>query len=148
VRKCRFALASIEYSSGPPPVRSENGQLVTYVSVDTTASDLGGYVQKAGEHLRQAVHARPASIGNGPERSSNCSRSRRVCSSSSVHVADYHPADLCEHTFVRETCIVLLAVPFSLVGAFWLLYLCGYQFSVAVAVGLIALAGIDAEPAS
>ncbi len=44
-----------------------------------------------------------------------------------------------------KTCIVLLAVPFSLVGAFWLLYLCGYQFSVAVAVGLIALAGIDAE---
>src|ERR1700679_1210395 len=44
-----------------------------------------------------------------------------------------------------KTGIVLLAVPFSLVGAFWLLYLCGYQFSVAVAVGLIALAGIDAE---
>jgi len=44
-----------------------------------------------------------------------------------------------------KTGIVLLAVPFSLIGAFWLLYLCGYQFSVAVAVGLIALAGIDAE---
>jgi copper/silver efflux system protein len=44
-----------------------------------------------------------------------------------------------------KTGIVLMAVPFSLVGAFWLLYLCGYQFSVAVAVGLIALAGIDAE---
>jgi Cu(I)/Ag(I) efflux system membrane protein CusA/SilA len=41
--------------------------------------------------------------------------------------------------------MVLLAIPFSLVGAFWLLYLCGYQLSVAVAVGLIALAGIDAE---
>jgi Cu(I)/Ag(I) efflux system membrane protein CusA/SilA len=47
-------------------------------------------------------------------------------------------------SFVK-TCIVLIAVPFSLVGAFWLLYLCNYQFSVAVAVGLIALAGIDAE---
>src|SRR3984957_20859386 len=44
-----------------------------------------------------------------------------------------------------RTCIVLLAVPFSLVGAFWLLYLCGYQFSVAVAVGLIAGAGFDVE---
>ena len=46
---------------------------------------------------------------------------------------------------IVKTAIVLLSVPFSLVGAFWLLYLCGYQFSVAVAVGLIALAGIDAE---
>jgi Cu(I)/Ag(I) efflux system membrane protein CusA/SilA len=44
-----------------------------------------------------------------------------------------------------KTCIVLLAVPFSLVGAFWLLYLLGYNMSVAVWVGLIALAGLDAE---
>jgi copper/silver efflux system protein len=50
-------LASIEYSSGPPEVPSENGQLVTYVSVDTIASDFGGYVQKAGERLQQVVHA-------------------------------------------------------------------------------------------
>ena len=44
-----------------------------------------------------------------------------------------------------KTAIVLLAVPFSLVGAFWLLYLCGYNLSVAVWIGLIALAGLDAE---
>src|SRR5208337_3937854 len=44
-----------------------------------------------------------------------------------------------------RTAIVLLAVPFSLVGAFWLLYLLGYNLSVAVGVGLIALAGLDAE---
>ncbi len=52
-------LASIQYASGPPEVRSENGQLVAYVSVDTTASDFGGYVQRAGERLRQTVHAPP-----------------------------------------------------------------------------------------
>ena len=46
---------------------------------------------------------------------------------------------------VVKTAIVLLAVPFSLVGAFWLLYLLGYNMSVAVWVGLIALAGLDAE---
>src|SRR5207244_5365596 len=46
---------------------------------------------------------------------------------------------------VTKTFIVLLAVPFSLVGAFWLLWLLGYNMSVAVAVGLIALAGLDAE---
>ena len=46
---------------------------------------------------------------------------------------------------VTKTCIVLLAVPFSLVGAFWLIYLLGYNMSVAVWVGIIALAGLDAE---
>src|SRR5207248_2619212 len=46
---------------------------------------------------------------------------------------------------VTKTAIVLLAVPFSLIGAFWLLYLLGYNMSVAVWVGLIALAGLDAE---
>jgi Cu(I)/Ag(I) efflux system membrane protein CusA/SilA len=48
-------------------------------------------------------------------------------------------------TSVTETAIVFLAVPFSLVGAFWLLYLLGYNLSVAVWVGIIALAGLDAE---
>ena len=48
-------------------------------------------------------------------------------------------------TSVTETVIILLAVPFSLVGAFWLLYLLGYNLSVAVWVGIIALAGLDAE---
>ncbi len=89
---------------------------------------------------------RPVSIGNGPDRSSNCSRSK-------ARLLVIIPFTLLiiilliyvnTRSFVK-TCIVLLAVPFSLVGAFWLLYLCGYQFSVAVAVGLIALAGIDAE---
>ena len=46
---------------------------------------------------------------------------------------------------ITKTFIVLLTVPFSLVGAFWLLYLLGYNMSVAVWVGLIALAGLDAE---
>jgi Cu(I)/Ag(I) efflux system membrane protein CusA/SilA len=139
-------LASIEYSSGPPEVRSENGQLVTYVSVDTIASDFGGYVRQAGERLRQMVHAAP---GVYWEWAGSFEQLQQVEQRLLVIV----PFTLLiiilliyvnTRSFVK-TCIVLLAVPFSLIGAFWLLYLCGYQFSVAVAVGLIALAGIDAE---
>ena len=139
-------LASIEYASGPPEVRSENGQLVTYVSVDTTAGDIGGYVKQAGERLRQMVHAPP---GVYWEWAGSFEQLQQVESRLLVII----PFTLLiiilliyvnTRSFVK-TCIVLLAVPFSLVGAFWLLYLCGYQFSVAVAVGLIALAGIDAE---
>jgi Cu(I)/Ag(I) efflux system membrane protein CusA/SilA len=139
-------LASIQFSSGPPEVRSENGQLVTYVSVDTTASDFGGYVKKAGERLRERVHPPQ---GVYWEWAGSFEQLQQVEQRLLVIV----PFTLLiiilllyvnTRSFVK-TCIVLLAVPFSLVGAFWLLYLCGYQFSVAVAVGLIALAGIDAE---
>ena len=140
------SLASIEYSSGPPEVRSENGQLVTYVSVDTTARDFGGYVQKAGERLRQMVHAPPGVYwewAGSFEQLEQVKRRLLVIIPFTLMIIILL-IYVNTRSFVK-TCIVLLAVPFSLVGAFWLLYLCHYQFSVAVAVGLIALAGIDAE---
>ncbi|MCE0523815.1 MAG: CusA/CzcA family heavy metal efflux RND transporter [Methylacidiphilales bacterium] len=139
-------LASIQFSSGPPEVRSENGQLVTYVSVDTTARDFGGYVKRAGELLRRTVHP---PLGVYWEWAGSFEQLQQV----EQRLVLIIPFTLLiivlllyvnTRSFVR-TGIVLLAVPFSLIGAFWLLYLCGYQFSVAVAVGLIALAGIDAE---
>lgn len=140
------SLASIQYSSGPPEVRSENGQLVTYVSVDTTSRDFGGYVRRAGERLRQMVHAPP---GVYWEWAGSFEQLQQVESRLLV-IIPFTLLIIVLLIYVNtrslvKTGIVLLAVPFSLVGAFWLLYLCGYQFSVAVAVGLIALAGIDAE---
>ncbi|MCE0484096.1 MAG: CusA/CzcA family heavy metal efflux RND transporter [Methylacidiphilales bacterium] len=139
-------LAAIEFSSGPPEVRSENGQLVSYVSVDTTASDFGGYVKKAGERLRDTVHP-PQGVywewaGSFEQLQQVEERLMLIIPFTLLIIILL--LYLNTRSLVR-TGIVLLAVPFSLVGAFWLLYLCGYQFSVAVAVGLIALAGIDAE---
>jgi Cu(I)/Ag(I) efflux system membrane protein CusA/SilA len=139
-------LASVEYASGPPEIRSENGQLVTYVSVDTTASDFGGYVVRASEHLRQAVHAPP---GVYWEWAGSFEQLQQV-ENRLLLIIPFTLLIIILLIYVNtrsvvKTCIVLLTVPFSLVGAFWLLYLCGYQLSVAVAVGLIALAGIDAE---
>jgi Cu(I)/Ag(I) efflux system membrane protein CusA/SilA len=139
-------LASIQFSSGPPEVRSENGQLVTYVSVDTTASDFGGYVKKAGERLTQMVHP-PQGVywewaGSFEQLEQVEQRLLIIIPFTLLIIVLLLVVNT--RSFVK-TCIVLLAVPFSLVGAFWVLYLCGYQFSVAVAVGLIALAGIDAE---
>jgi len=139
-------LASIEFASGPPEVRSENGQLVTYVSVDAVASDTGGYVKKADELLKQSVHAAP---GVYWEWAGSFEQLQGVETRLLV-VVPFTLLIIVLLLYVNtrsivKTGIVLLAVPFSLVGAFWLLYFCGYQFSVAVAVGLIALAGIDAE---
>ena len=110
-------LASIEYASGPPEVRSENGQLVTYVSIDTIASDFGGYVQQAGERLRQVVHAPP---GVYWEWAGSFEQLQQVEKRLLVII----PFTLLiiilliyvnTRSFVK-TCIVLLAVPFSLVG--------------------------------
>jgi copper/silver efflux system protein len=139
-------LASIEFSSGPPEVRSENGQLVTYVSVDTIAHDFGGYVQRAGERLRERVHAPPGVYWEwaGSFEQLQQAEHRLLLIVPFTLLIIILLIQLNTRSVVR-TGIVLLAVPFSLVGAFWLLYWCGYQFSVAVAVGLIALAGIDAE---
>jgi Cu(I)/Ag(I) efflux system membrane protein CusA/SilA len=139
-------LASVQFASGPPAVRSENGQLVTYVSVDTTAKDFGGYVQQAGDRLRQRVHAPPGVYWEwaGSFQQLQQVESRLLVIIPFTLLIIVLLIYLNTGSFVK-TCIVLLAVPFSLIGAFWLLYLCGYQFSVAVAVGLIALAGIDAE---
>ena len=139
-------LASIEFSSGPPEVRSENGQLVTYVSVDTIAHDFGGYVQRAGERLRERVHAPPGVYWEwaGSFEQLQQVEHRLLLIVPFTLLIIILLIQLNTRSVVR-TGIVLLAVPFSLVGAFWLLYWCGYQFSVAVAVGLIALAGIDAE---
>jgi Cu(I)/Ag(I) efflux system membrane protein CusA/SilA len=138
--------AAIEYASGPPEVRSENGQLVSYVSVDTVADDFGGYVQKATEQLNQAVHAAPGVYWEwaGSFQQLQQVEQRLVIIVPFTLLIIVLLIYLNTRSVVR-TCIVLLAVPFSLIGAFWLLYLLGYHFSVAVAVGLIALAGIDAE---
>jgi Cu(I)/Ag(I) efflux system membrane protein CusA/SilA len=139
-------LASVDYSSGPPEVRSENGQLVTYVSVDTIASDFGGYVKRAEDRLRERVHAQPGVYWEwaGSFEQLQQVEQRLLVIIPFTLLIIFLLIYVNTRSFVK-TCIVLLAVPFSLVGAFWLLYLCGYQFSVAVAVGLIALAGIDAE---
>jgi len=140
------ALASIQFSSGPPEVRTENGQLVGYVAVDSTANDIGGYVERAGKHLRQVIQP---SSGIYWEWAGSFEQLQRTAARLTMVI----PVTLLIIVLLLyfntrsavKTGIVLLAIPFSLVGAFWLTYLFGYQLSVAVAVGMIALAGIDAE---
>ena len=139
-------LADIRYTSGPPSVRSENGQLVGFVFVDTTASDMVGFVQKASDKIREKVKF---PTGYFMEWAGSFEYFLRAKERLMVIV----PFTLLiifvliylNTKSVIRTFIVFLAVPFSLVGAFWLLYLLDYNMSVAVAVGLIALAGIDAE---
>src|ERR671919_2384536 len=139
-------LADIQYKTGPPSVRSENGKLVGFVFVDITTSDLEGYVKKASQLLSQRIQYPPGYYiewaGQFQYLQAAKERLKIVVPFTLliIFVLIY-----INTKSVTKTAIVLLAVPFSLVGAFWLLYLLGYNMSVAVRVGLIALAGLDAE---
>ncbi len=139
-------LADIQYKTGPPSIRDENGQLVGFVFIDLTTSDIEGYVRAASEKIRQSVRF-PAGYytqwaGQFEYLKAAEARLRIVIPFTLliIFVLLYLNTQS-----VVKTAIVLLAVPFSLIGAFWLLYLLGYNMSVAVWVGLIALAGLDAE---
>src|SRR5579859_2780411 len=139
-------LADINYKTGPPSIRNENGQLVGFVFVDITTDDIEGYVKTASRRIGESVQFPPGYYiqwaGQFEYLKSAEQRLRVVVPFTLliIFVLIY----LNTRSAVKTT-IVLLAVPFSLVGAFWLLYLLGYNMSVAVWVGLIALAGLDAE---
>ncbi len=139
-------LADIQYKTGPPSIRDENGQLVGFVFIDLTTSDIEGYVRAASEKIKQTVSF-PAGYytqwaGQFEYLKAAEARLKVVIPFTLliIFVLIYMNTQS-----VAKTAIVLLAVPFSLIGAFWLLYLLGYNMSVAVWVGLIALAGLDAE---
>src|SRR5437660_1071713 len=139
-------VADIKYRTGPPSIRNENGQLVGFVLVDPATTDIDGYVRHASKRIAERVKF-PA--GYYTEWAGQFQYIRQAEQRLKIVV----PLTLLiiflliyfNTRSVTKTLIVLLAVPFSLIGAFWLLWLLGYHMSVAVWVGLLALAGLDAE---
>ncbi len=139
-------LADIEYKTGPPSIRNENGQLVGFVFVDITTEDIEGYVKAASKRIGESVQFPPGYYLQwaGQFEYLKSANQRLLVLFPFTLVIIFVLIYLNTRSVVK-TCIVLLAVPFSLVGAFWFLYLLGYNMSPAVWVGLIALAGLDAE---
>ncbi len=138
-------VADISASTGPPMIRSEDGKLVGFVFVDTDRP-IADYVEEAKRVVDREVTvpagARLAWVGQFKyfERAREKLKTVVPVTLLLVFLLLYFNTGS-----LVETGIVLLAVPFSLVGAVWLLYLLDYHMSVAVWVGLIALAGLDAE---
>jgi Cu(I)/Ag(I) efflux system membrane protein CusA/SilA len=138
-------LADVKIIRGPTVIKSEKGLLNDYVYIDFSGRDVGGYVDEA--KLKAASVKIPA--GYRLEWSGEYEYLLKTHESLKVVI----PLTLfiifvliyLNTNSVIKTAIVLLAVPFSLVGSFWLLYLLGYNLSIAVWVGIIALAGLDAE---
>jgi Cu(I)/Ag(I) efflux system membrane protein CusA/SilA len=141
-------LAAIRLVEGPAMIRDENGRLsgYVYVDVDTTRRDIGGYVAEAKKAIEEKLKL-PA--GYTLTWSGQYEAMERVKQRMLIVV----PITLLIIFFliymntqsIPKTMIVLLAVPFSAVGAIWLLAALGYNMSIGVWVGLIALLGLDAE---
>ncbi|MBI4365680.1 MAG: efflux RND transporter permease subunit, partial [Deltaproteobacteria bacterium] len=133
-------------TTGPGMIRDENGLLAGYVYIDMAGRDMGSYVAEA----KRLVAARvPLPTGYSLEWSGQYEYMERVREKLLTIV----PITLLliflliylNTGSAVKTGIVLLAVPFSAIGAFWLLWILGYNMSIAVWVGIIALLGLDAE---
>ena len=139
-------VASIEFAPGAPMIRSENGQLNDLVSIDVRGRDVGGYVAEARRLVAERVQMPP---GYRVEWSGQYEALERVKARLGIVVPLTIAVIvlLLYLTFgsLAETAIVLLSLPFALIGGVWMMWLFNYNLSVAVAVGFIALAGVAAE---
>jgi Cu(I)/Ag(I) efflux system membrane protein CusA/SilA len=139
-------LADLRYLNGPSDIRDENGQLVSYVFIDILGRDINGYVRAASKRISERVQFPPGYY-------IQWAGQFQYLQAAEKRLAVLIPFTLLiifvllylNTRSLTKTFIVLLTVPFSLVGAFWLIYLLGYNMSVATWIGLIALAGLDAE---
>jgi Cu(I)/Ag(I) efflux system membrane protein CusA/SilA len=141
-------LADIRLRSGPSMLRDENGMLNAYVTVDVAGRDVGSYVAEAKQVVRDKIQLPPgyAIVWSGQFEAMERVKQRLFI----VVPLTLFVIILLLYLNTRsmtKTFIVMLAVPFSAVGAIWLLYLLGYNMSIGVWVGLIALMGVDAETA-
>ncbi len=139
-------LANVSYKTGPPSIRNENGQLVGFVFVDITSSNIDDYVRAANQRIKERVKFPPGYYIQWAGQFEYLKEAEaRLLVIAPFTLLIIFVLIYLNTRSVGKTVIVLLAVPFSLVGAFWTLYLLDYHMSVAVWVGLIALAGLDAE---
>jgi len=141
-------LAEIQPATGPGMIRDEGGLLTGYVYVDVADRDPGGYVREAQEMVRQKVKLPPgfAITWSGQYEAMERVNKRLWLVLPGTGFLILLLLYLNTRSVVK-TLIVVLAVPFSAIGAVWFLYLLGYNMSVGVWVGMIALLGVDAETA-
>ena len=141
-----IAVAEISTQRGPPVIKSENARPNAWIYVDINSSDIGGYVARAKQVIADQVKI-PA--GYTLEWSGQFEYMQRAAAKMRIVI----PATLLliflllyfNFGNLMAPVVVLLSVPFALIGGFWLVWWLGYNLSVAVAVGFIALAGVAAE---
>jgi len=139
-------VAKVSIIKAPPGIRTENALLAAYIFVDIRDRDIGGYVADAQKAVREQVKFPAGYYATWSGQFEYMERAKEKLAVV-VPLTILIVFVLLYLNFKRltETLIVMLSVPFSLVGGIWLMYLLGYNMSVAVAVGFIALVGVAAE---
>lgn len=139
-------LADIQLTAGPSMIKNEEGQLVGYVTVDMAGRDIGGYVEEAKKIVAQKIKLPQGYTLSWSGQYEYMQRAKeRLIYVIPLTLLIIFVLLYLNFQSVAKTLIVLLSVPFALVGSIWLLYFLGYNLSVAVWVGIIALAGVAAE---
>lgn len=139
-------LAGLRFAVGPPSIKSENAKPNAWVYVDLRGVDVGTYVENARRIVGERVKVPAGYTVAWSGQYEYMERARqRLMYVIPLTIVLAVVLVLLNTRSVVKTGIVFLAVPFSLVGAVWLLYLLDYNMSIAVWVGIIALAGLDAE---
>jgi Cu(I)/Ag(I) efflux system membrane protein CusA/SilA len=139
-------VASVTPSRGPSSIRTENGQLAVYIYVDIRDRDIGGYVTEAQRAVQASVAFPPGAYlvwsGQYEYLERAAARLKIVVP---VTLAIIFLLLYLNFRNITDTLIVMLSLPFALVGGIWLMWALGFNLSVAVVVGFIALAGVAAE---
>ena len=139
-------IAQIERTRGATSIRTENGQFAVYIFVDIAGRDLGGYVEEAQAVVAEKVVLPPGySLGWSGQFEYLERAKARLAIVVPVTLAIIFLLLYLNFRRLTETMIVMLSLPFALVGGVWLMWWMGFNLSVAVAVGFIALAGVAAE---
>jgi copper/silver efflux system protein len=139
-------IAAVELTRGPTSIRTENGQLAGYIYVDIHDRDLGGYVADAQRAVQASIQFPPGYYlvwsGQYEYLERAAARLRMVVPATLLIIFLLLYLNF---RSITDTMIVMLSLPFALVGGLWLMWGLGFNLSVAVAVGFIALAGVAAE---
>jgi copper/silver efflux system protein len=141
-------IAEVKLVEGPSMIRDENGLLAGYVYVDfdTSKIDVGGYVERAKQAVAAALPPTPGYAVSWSGQYENMLRVKeRLKLILPITLVLIFGLLYLNTKSSFKAALVMLAVPFSAVGAIWLLYFLGYNVSIAVWVGMIALMGLDAE---
>ncbi|MFG1261037.1 CusA/CzcA family heavy metal efflux RND transporter, partial [Xanthobacter flavus] len=139
-------VAKVELTRGATSIRTENGQLAVYVFVDIADRDLGGYVAEAQAAVANEVKLPPGTYVSWSGQFEYLQRAEaRLKIVIPVTLLVIFLLLYLNFRALTETLIVMLSLPFALVGGIWLMWWLGFNMSVAVAVGFIALAGVAAE---
>ncbi len=139
-------LAKVELRNGPPAIKTENALLAAYVFVDIRDRDVGSYVKDAQKAVTEKVVFPPGYYATWSGQFEYMERAKsKLAVVVPVTLAIIFVLLYLNFRRLTETLIVMLSVPFALVGGIWLMWWLGYNMSVAVAVGFIALAGVAAE---